>query len=190
MSKDERYDSGSKHHWDNMKRLKIVGLVAIVIVFEFASCSLAEDAAIEINGKINPKITISINPDTVWDFGSVDPEAIKSRDDILTVSSNKPWTVTAKDMLGYSKPLDTKGHMVKWTGSAWLSSKLGDSLKIINAGTTYDLANDPVIASGVKGNNKQVQITLTQAVQFTDDPTEGSHYYRMSVTFVGAQKID
>jgi len=112
-----------------MIRLKIVGLVAAIIAFGFESCALAEDAAIEINGKINPKMTISINPDPVWDFGSVDPEAIKSRNDIITVNSNGRWTVTAKDMLGYSKPSDTKGHMVQWTGSAWLSSKLSDHLR-------------------------------------------------------------
>lgn len=173
-----------------MRRSNIVRLVAAIIVSGLASNSLAEDAEIEINGKINPKITISINPDPVWDFGSVDPEAIKSRDDILTVNSNKRWTVTARDMLGYNKPSETKGHMVQWTGSAWLSSKLGDSLKIINSGTTYDLANDPVIASGEKSSGKTVQITLTQAIQFTDDPTEGSNYYRIIVIFVGAQKID
>jgi len=34
-----------------MIRLKIVGLVAAIIAFGFESCALAEDAAIEINGK-------------------------------------------------------------------------------------------------------------------------------------------
>jgi hypothetical protein len=129
------------NYW-NLKIIKAIELMAILAACELVSIASAEDAAIEINGKISAVIEISINPTPQWDFGYVDPGAspAPSRDDILTVNSNKAWTVTAKDILSggqsqysHAKPTGTNGRMVQWMGTNWLSptSKLTDSLKII-----------------------------------------------------------
>ena len=185
------------NYW-NLKIIKAIELMAILAACELVSIASAEDAAIEINGKISAVIEIDINPTPLWDFGYVDPGAspAPSRDDILTIKSNKAWTVTAKDILSsYTpvKPAGTQGKMVQYrplTVGAWLTptSALTDTVKIKNVGTTYDLASDPQIASGPKGES-QAPITLSQQIRFTDDPTTSSNYYRIIVTFVGAQDI-
>lgn len=177
-------------------------VIMVVVLYGLASTALAEDAIIEVNGHINSKITVAINPTQQWDFGLITPEASPSRADTLQVNSNRKWSVTASDVLtGYApaKPSGTKGHMVQWTGSYWIAaSQLTDSLKITNdatnpdiqgGGVAYDLASDPVIASSTKKGTFNIPVTLTQWIRFTDDPTTGSNYYRMIVTFTGAQNI-
>lgn len=183
-----------------MKQMRIIGLGILLAQCIFVSGVLAADSAIEVNSQVSAKIVLAVNPDLYWDFGSLDPESSPAlRSDILHISSNKKWSIQAKDIISGAgnpygskpKPTGTKGYMAQWTGTSWVSptSKLTDSLKIINSGTTYDLGVDPTIANGNKGTFS-IPITLTQAIQYTDDPTVGPNKYRMIVTFVAAQSIE
>jgi hypothetical protein len=173
----------------HIEKSGLIGVGVILATCILLSGALAADAIIEVKGKVNAKITISLNPSGTWDIGTVDPEAspAPSRGETITINSNKAWTVTAKDDLAlYSplKPAGTKGKMVQYTGSAWLTptSALTDTVKI----DTYDLESDQQIASGSKGTSSTGR-TLSQTTQYTDDPTVDPNYYRIIVTFVAAQ---
>jgi hypothetical protein len=177
----------------HIEKLGIIGVGVILATYVLLSGALAADATIEVNGKVNAKITISLTPSGTWDIGTVDPEVspAPSRVETITINSNKAWTVTAKDDLALYAPVKpdlTKGKMVQYTGSAWLTptSTLTDTVKIKDGGTTYDLASDVQIASGSKGTSSTDR-TLSQTTKYTDDPTVNPNYYKIIVTFVAAQ---
>lgn len=176
----------------NMKELKFIVLGGVLALCLLVVGAVAADPTIEINGKIPAKITIDVSPNTLWDFGSIepqDPAEAQTRSETITIKSNKGWTLTAKDILaGYSPAKTDKGYMVQWTGSAWLSSKLTDTLKITGTGGPWDLASDPQLATGAKGiTSPALSRTLSQTIQYTDDPTTDPNKYRVVVTFVAAQ---
>lgn len=175
-----------------LRMLTIIGLWITIIASLLVYGVLAADPTIEINGAIPAKITIDVSPVTLWDLGSIepqDPAVAQTRDETITIKSNKAWTLTAKDILaGYSPAKTDKGYMVQWTGAAWLSSKLTDSLQITGTSGPWDLASDPQIASGAKGiTSPALTRTLSQTIKYTDDPTASPNKYKIIVTFIAAQ---
>lgn len=168
-----------------MKWARMIGLGVILAMGMLLFGALAADPTLEAKGTVNSKITISVSPNN-WEFTS-DPDVENTNTATITVSSNKAWTVTAKDNQVNSKP--NKGHMVLYTGSGWGSAYLTDPLYIQDANGQYvNLENDQTVCTGSKGKDITNQKTLKQKMEYTDDPTTESNCYRMIVAFTATQQ--
>ena len=114
----------------------------------------------------------------------------------LTVSSNKLWTVAVKDAMDDTKIPGTQGKMANWTGSAYATSgNLAAALHVTGASvstktTGADVAlsgSDQTIETGLDVvGSEQMDITIGQAVAYTDPTLPGSNVYRIIVTFTGS----
>lgn len=167
-----------------MKWARIIGLVVVLAMGMLVVGALAVDSTLEAKGTVNSKITIDVTP-TSWTFTS-DPDADNTQAASIKISSNKAWSVTAKDNQDGSKPY--KGYMVLYTGSAYGSVSLTNPLYIQNSGDSYaSLVSDQIVCTGSKGKDITNLKTLKQTTAYTDDPTTGSDYYRMIVTFTATQ---
>lgn len=167
-----------------MKWARIIGLGVVLAMGMLVIGALAVDSTLEAKGTVKPKITIEVNP-TSWTFES-DPDVDNTQAASIKISSNKAWSVTAKDSQDGSKPM--KGYMVLYTGSAYGTVYLTNPLNIQNSGGSYvSLTDDQIVCTGDKGKDITNSKTLKQTTAYTDDPNTGSNYYRMIVTFTATQ---
>lgn len=114
----------------------------------------------------------------------------------LAVSSNYfGWTVAVRDALDGGKNAGTAGKMTNWTGSAWASGNLTAALHVTGAsvpakttgGVERTLTDtDQTIETGLDVVDAQsMDITIGQAIAYTDPRLPGSNVYRIIVTFTG-----
>ena len=177
--------------------MKINLLVIISFMVVLSAAMVAPVVAAE-------NVTITGNPTAVIDItvtggitGWVLVVGSNTRaDDVdLTVSSNYiDWTVTVKDDLDGSKIAGTAGKMANWTGAAYESDSLaanltveGKSVADKTTGAEVTLSGtDQTIETGIDVIDTQaMDITIGQAVAYTDPRLPGSNVYRIIVTFIG-----
>jgi hypothetical protein len=114
----------------------------------------------------------------------------------LNVSSNKVgWTVTVKDARNDGKIAGTEGKMANWSGSTYASDSLaaalhvaGQSVATKTSGADVALSgSDQLLEAGLDVVSAQLMdITIGQAVVYTDPTLPGANVYRIVVTFTGS----
>jgi hypothetical protein len=150
--------------------------------------------------------TITANPGAAIDItvtGSISnwALAVGSNTDTtsvdLAVSSNKiGWTVAVKDAMDGPKIAGTAGKMANWTGSAYgTNGNLAASMHVIGASVSSKTTGADVTLSGSDQlvetgldvvSSQSMDISIGQAVAYTDPTLAGSNVYRIIVTFTGS----
>jgi opacity protein-like surface antigen len=117
--------------------------------------------------------------------------------DLVVSSNTATWTVAVKDVSDGSKPQSWAGRMVEWDGvSAYVASPaiLGANMTVAGAtvsgssGSSATLSSaDQAIETGSAAVSLQsMDITIGQAVAYTDLELPDPHVYRIIVTFTGS----
>ncbi len=76
-----------------MKKTLIIGIVAASLVLGMVAYATAATGTATVTATVNPKLEMSIDDSTLA-FGSLDPEVNGSGNAVLTVRSNKAFTVS------------------------------------------------------------------------------------------------
>jgi len=177
--------------------LVIISLVVVMSAVMVVPVVAAETGTSTITGNPGAAIDITVTGSiSDWTLAVGSNTNATSVD--LTVSSNKVgWTVAVKDNSDNGKPVSWAGRMVEWDGtSAYVTSPevLGANMTVEGAtvssstGSLVTLSQtDNTIETGLDAVNAQsMDITIGQAVAYTDPTLPDPNVYRIVVTFTGS----
>ena len=180
--------------------LVVMGLMVVMSATMVAPVMAAPTGTSTITGNPGAVIDITVTGSiSNWAL-AVGPNTNSTAVD-LTVSSNYiGWVVAVKDAMDGPKIAGTEGKMANWSGSAYvadpLATKLAEALHVTGAsvpakttgGVERTLTDtDQTIETGLDVVDAQsMDITIGQAVAYTDPTLPGSNVYRIIVTFTGS----
>jgi len=139
-----------------MKRTLLIGVIAVALVLGVAAYATAETGTVTVTATVNPKITLSID-DSALALGGMDPDASGSANAVLTVSSNKAFTINRAAESNYVEPAGAS--------PASLAEAIG--LSISPSGWTLG-------ASNAKGKDLTFTDVYSYSIPWTSEPGDYS----------------
>jgi hypothetical protein len=164
-----------------MKRTVIILslIFALAIALSASIPTLAATGTTQVTGSISAVVEITV-PTGAVALGDLSPNDLlspKTDTKIVTVKSNKNWTLTAADT---TSPTSYKGYLTTSGGTVHLTNVLSVSAP----GHSGDLTGTSLsLNSGAKTSGTPTTVTFSQTPSW-DDETEGA--YTMTVTFTAS----
>jgi len=176
--------------------LVVISLMVVMSAAMVAPVVAAETGTSTITGNPGAAIDITVTG-SISDWALAVGDNTDSTSVDLAVSSNYiGWTVAVKDAMDDSKIGGTEGNMANWTGSAYAASgNLAAALHVTGASVTDKTTGAEVTLSGSDQtietgldvvDSQSMDITIGQAVAYTDPRLPGTNVYRIIVTFTGS----
>ena len=170
------------------RQLVIVGILIIAIVAMIAPVMSADTTA--VSGNPTAYVVLAVSSETI-SMTLTPGGTVHDTTAHLTVSSNCPYTIAAKDAMTESKP--SAGYMVNYTGTEYKTDKLAATMGI--SGTESSPVTTTAIAPLTAANQvlytstggvqtaKELALSFDQAVAITDPRLPAGHSYKIPVTF-------